>query len=294
MGSSSSTSSCPRTIASLSTLDPSVCRRGHSPDRQTSARPRSSTITKCVLSRKRSDQRRGHALLQRFSEPKETRLGLSKHGIDGHGGGDEIGQAIWEALTNNLLALVTVGILKYIEDMPVFVENVANDRTSDLTTRIVFEPLARFTRSMVATHPEFTRGRHETQTFSRQVWEPSKKRWRDKDLDLPVAEGKPLILVPRDWARPHLLMSSGRYFETTILGFAQERRTVFDKSTGKALKPPKESLKQLPGLARGVETIARVTLEAHGLDQDLVARFREFVDEKYERLSDDDIAKRTM
>jgi hypothetical protein len=145
---------------------------------------------------------------------------------------------------------------------------------------------------MVAKHPEFTRGGHKTQSFTRQVWDPSRADWAHRDVDLPVAGGKPLVLVPRDWARPGLLMSSVRYFDTIMLTFAQERRTVIDR-TGKALKPPKRTLRQQKQFARGIDTIIRVTREAHNLNEDLVTRFRNFVDMKYEPLSDDEIARRT-
>jgi hypothetical protein len=249
-------------------------------------------ITDCVRSPKKGNKLRGLALLQRFTEPKETRLGYSKRKINGHGGADEVGQAIWDALSTNVRALIVVGVLKFIEDMPVFVDDIAEDRTSDLTTRIVFEPLARFTQSMLHKHPEFTSGSHRTDSFTRQVWDPGRLEWTDKKLVLPVANDKPLMLVPRDWARATLLMSSSRFFDTTMLTFAQERRTVIDKTTGKALKPSKDDLRQESQFARGIDTIIRVAREAQAHDEDLVARFRSFVDGRYEPLSDERIAKR--
>ena len=250
-------------------------------------------IVRCVRSGTSSDYDRGRELLQQFTEPKETRLGLSESGIDGHGSGEVIGGDIWHALSTDLDALVRVGILKLIEDVPVFVENVANDRTSDLVTRIIFEPLADFTRSMVAKHPEFTSNGNVTTTVPRQVWDPNTARWKDKNLTLPLAAGGPLVLVPRDWARPTLLMSSGRYFDTTMLSFAQEQRTVINQKTGKALYPTKDDLRKRQEFVRGVETIIRETLGAHELDEDLVARFRRFVDSRYEPISDDEITRRT-
>ncbi|NKT56398.1 hypothetical protein GS896_27955 [Rhodococcus hoagii] len=47
----------------------------------------------------------------------------------------------------------------------------------------------------------------------------------DKSFELPVVDGKPLLLVPSSWARPSLLMSATRYYETKVLDYAQlERR----------------------------------------------------------------------
>jgi hypothetical protein len=249
-------------------------------------------ITRCVISVDPKDKTRGLELLQRFKEPKETRLGYSENGIDGHGAASVIGEAIWVALSTNLNAFVQVGLMKLLEDVPVFVENVANDITSDLTTRIVFEPLVQFTQSMVSRHPEFKTGGQGVQTCVRQVWDPAGLSWIDKPLDLPVADNKPLVLVPRDWARGDLLMSSGRYYDTTMLSFVQDEETVIDVSTGKPLRPPKDTLKKRPTLARGTGTIIRVTQRALAGNTDLLDRFRAFVNQRYAPLSDDAIARR--
>lgn len=39
-----------------------------------------------------------------------------------------------------------------------FVEGVDRDITSDLTTRLMFEPLGRFTESMLRAYPQFKAG----------------------------------------------------------------------------------------------------------------------------------------
>jgi hypothetical protein len=250
-------------------------------------------VVDCVVSGKKSEEQRGLDLLQHFKEPKETRLGLSKKGFDGHGGAEDVGQWIWHVLSTDIKAFVGVGLLKHIEDIPIFVEGVDKDITSDLTTRIIFEPLAEFTQAMVAKHPEFTRGRHKTRLFDRQVWNPSRRRWEEKALDLPVAAGKPLLLVPKHWARHALLMSSGRYYDTTMLSFVQDERAVPDARTGKPIKDSKDVLKGKKEFERGHETIVRVTQQALEKQEDLLDKFRAFVDGRYERLDDDEIEKRT-
>lgn len=77
------------------------------------------------------DRIRGQALLQRFGEPRETRLGLAEAGFDGHGGAEGIGSSIWHALTHDLRALVDVAVLGHIEDIPLFV------RESTETSRLI-------------------------------------------------------------------------------------------------------------------------------------------------------------
>jgi hypothetical protein len=251
-------------------------------------------VARCVVSGQQADAAHGLDLLQHFKEPKETRLGLSKKGIDGHGGAEDVGQWIWDALSTDVNALLSVGILKLIEDVPIFVEGVDKDITSDLTTRIIYEPLAKFTQEMVSKHPEFTRGKHSTDVFDRQVWNPRRLRWEVKQLDLPVAEGKPLVLVPKHWARPGLLMSATRYYETTMLSFVQDQRAVIDRRTGKPIKDPKRVLKEKREFRRGRDTIIRVTEAAEAKREDLLDRFRSFVDSRYERLEDSEIDAKTQ
>jgi hypothetical protein len=249
-------------------------------------------IVTCVLSPRTEDQDRGLDLLQHFEEPKETRLGLSRSGIDGHGGAGEVGKWIWHALATDARALIDVGVFKLVEHIPLFVDGVDRDITSDITTRIVFEPLARFTQAMVRKYPEFSQNGHRLSTYVRPVWNIRAAKWAEKSLELPEAEDKALLLVPRYWAQHRLLMSHGRYYDTALLSWVQEQLAVVDKRTGRLRKDPKWSLKRKRKYKRGRGTILRVTGEANKADEDLVDRFRAFVDHKYKRLDDDEIDRR--
>ncbi|BCN66521.1 hypothetical protein RE9431_49760 (plasmid) [Prescottella equi] len=233
-------------------------------------------ITRCALSSRPSDHRRGLELLQRFVEPWETRLGLATNSFSGHGGAEDVGAWIWNALNTDMEALLRVGVLRQIEDLPLFVEGIDRDITSDITTRIIFEPLAEFTSEMVDRYPQFRAAGHRIETFHRQVWDPQDREWTRKPLQLPVAGGKPLVLVPHNWARSTLLMSAGRYYETSVLTYAQLEQAVVS-SAGKLLTTPKDILKAQPGLARGRTTNLTVTHRAHAKDEDLLAQFRSFV-----------------
>lgn len=243
-------------------------------------------ITRCVLSDDPAEKQRGLELLQKFEEPWETRLGYAVNGFAGHGGADNVGASIWHSMTSDIEVLVRVGVLTQIEDLAAFVPGVAEDITSDLTTRIIFEPLANFTADMVARYPQFTSGGHVTGKFDRQVWDPSAASWVTKTVELPVAAGKPLLLVPRDWARPTLLMSSTRYYDTVVLDYAQDEQAVVSPSTGKRITTPKDVLRTQVSLAPSRATILAVTLRALERDTDLLRRFKKFVDTKYEPVPD--------
>lgn len=237
-------------------------------------------IARCIKSSSKADNHRALALLQQFKEPKQTRLGMAKNGINGHGGSEKVGRWIWETLSTDAIALLRVAVLKWIEDVPVFVEGVGNDITSDLTTRIIFSPLAEFTSDMVATYPEFTAGTHKMIKAEHQVWNPLALQWELSNIDLPSIDGVPLLLVPKNWARPNLLMTATRYYETEMLTYVQKKDAPRDDK-GNLILTPKDRIKENGDYPRGRKTITRVTKEAitHGADP--LADFRRFVGERY-------------
>ncbi|MBN9612437.1 MAG: hypothetical protein J0H64_03040, partial [Actinobacteria bacterium] len=173
-------------------------------------------------------------------------------------------------------ALVRIGLLKQIEDLPLFVDGVDRDITSDITTRIIFEALVKFTAQMLVQYPEFTSEEHQVGRFTKQIWSTDALDWVDVEVTLPIADGKALLLVPTGWARPTLLMSAGRYYETSVLTFAQLEQAVVG-SDGKLIKTPKDQLKKQAGLGRGRSTNLAVTMRAFEKGEDLLAAFKTFV-----------------
>lgn len=236
------------------------------------------TIRQCVLS---ATSRYGERLLQRFNEPRETRLGMSQGSINGHGAAAKLGSEIWAALAGDLRALIDITVLKRLEHLPLFVPGIDRDITSDITTRIIFDPLAQFTMAMVSRYPQFGGPGHLIRQFTGQMWDPIACVWTDGTWDLPVAAGRPLLLVPAGWVRRNLLMSAGRFYETTLLSWVQLDGAVVT-SDGRLLTTKKDVLMKQAGLERSRNTNKVVTLRAHSEDGDnLVDTFTHFVDDKY-------------
>lgn len=233
-------------------------------------------VARAAMSSDPTERARGRTLLQKFTEPKETRFGLAAAGFQGHGGGDDIGADIWEALITDLVALMAVGVLSRVEHLPLFVEGVGNDITSDVTTRLMFTPLARFTAEMLRRYPEFGSGSHVTRVVERQVWDPATRSWRVGRYELPVVGGEPLLLVPTGWARPNLLMSSRLFYEKTVLDFVQDEDVVV-LSSGRLHKTPKKVLRGYPGAGPGVRTNRAIALRAQDADTDLVKLYEDHV-----------------
>lgn len=229
---------------------------------------------------RRKDRVAGLRLLQRFSEPRETRLGMARAGFSGHGGADDVGEWIWDALTTDLETLVKVGIFGQIEDLPMFIDGIDADITSDITTRLVFGPLGDFTAAMTAKYPEFTLSGHQLETVTRMAWDVGNREWATMKFELPSVEGSPLLLVPERWTRSRLLMSGGRYYETSVLTYIQGERAVVDP-TGKTVTTPKRELRRMPGAGRGRATNLSTTMRAHHNGDDLLAIFKQFVLERW-------------
>lgn len=238
------------------------------------------TVTDCIFDGSPAARLRGEQYLQRFFEPWETRLGMAEEGFSGHGGAHQVGTWIWDTLTGAAAPLVRIGMLHQLEDLALFVDGVDRDITSDVTTRIMYGPLARFTEQVIADYPEFSSGNHQVTSFRKQVWNPDTRAWVEEWFTLPVVNGKELLLVPTGWARPTLLMSAGRYYDTTLLSFAQMERAV-RTSEGRLIKSRKLDLRKETGLEPGRQTILAVTLRAIGNREDLLALFKAFVDGRF-------------
>lgn len=246
-------------------------------------------ITRSVIDGTAASHRRGESLLQHFTEPAETRLGMAAAGFQGHGASLGIGSRIWETLITDVEFLVRTGVLRRIEDLPLFVEGVDRDITSDVTTRIIYHPLARFTEAMLEVFPHFTAAGNRVHSYTKQVWDPRAREWTTADVVLPVVDGRPLLLVPKGWARATLLMSARRYYETSVLSFAQLEQAVLS-AKGDLLTTPKRVLKTQDGLGRGRATSISVTRRAIENEQDLLAHFRSYVASRLSAVGEGDSA----
>ncbi|AND15363.1 hypothetical protein [Rathayibacter tritici] len=236
-------------------------------------------VVSCLLSASRNDHARGLALLQQFVEPWETRLGMAAAGFRGHGGASDVGRWIWGAFQSDLRPLVRVGMMRQLEGLPLFIEGIDRDRTSDITTRLAFDALIQFTADVVANFDEFTTGAGQIGKFRRQIWDIDQLEWSIREVELPLANGEPVVLVPKGWARPTLLMSADRFYGTSVLSFAQlERATI---RGGKLVTTPKRVLRTDSTLARGRATNLAVTQRALRADEDLVATFKSLVDSRW-------------
>ena len=159
-------------------------------------------------------------ILQHISEPKETRLGMSVAGCHGHAANEILGQMIWYAVSNDLQAFWHLGILRHLEDLPIFVKRIGDDVMSDIATRVAFEALAEFTVACMREYPELrSKG---TTVKSYWVWDSSSCAWAMKQYELPIIDGIAVILVPTGWVGASVLGNAGRFFYLKVLDYKRE------------------------------------------------------------------------
>lgn len=233
-------------------------------------------ITAAVLKQASTGKVDLHAqdLLKKFKEPNETRLGMSTKSLKGIGGGDVVGKNIWDVLSKNLLALVKIGLLKRVEELSIFVPKVGKDITSDLTTRLIFEVLVEFTQDMMNLYTKL--GSSGRQAKNLRAWCLNPNQWIENDFCLPHYNGKPLLLVPREWVRPNPVISREKYFQNGCLTYIQDN---YEQTK------TKKDIRKIPEYMCNLGNVIKITLQAYEDGENLVDRVLKIMDDKYKVLS---------
>lgn len=230
------------------------------------------------------DQTKGLALLQHLHEPNETRLGMSRDGVGGHGFGAGLGERLWEELRTN--PACRAAALTRLEELALFIDDVGDDLISDMTTRVIFNVLVEFTHQMMQYFPALAAG---ATTERIEVWDPAQTVWTEADLLLPHAAGRQLLLVPKKWVYWRTVMDPDAFYNRFGTATVQTERTTY--KDGQRYAPTKWSLKEeFPHRKELNRNQAAKYKEA---DQDLVVRYRNQVDETYVPMPDSELDRRT-
>ncbi|SES04860.1 hypothetical protein [Corynebacterium cystitidis] len=238
----------------------------------------SRTLLEGVISENNDEKTKAFRALLRLHEPAETRLGFSRRSTSGKGSGRFYAEMLWEELSENLDFLIRVGMLADIACLPLFLRGFAADRMSDMTTAIIREVLAEFTLHMMGEFPAL-KGK-QTGQLSLEVWDLSDHQWKRKDFWLPILNGKPLLLVPRDWAAKDVSLRAGRYYSVEVLDYVRDQ--MLPKDIHPQHRPPKTAFREYA--KEVIPANIEKTVEAALQDEDLIKRFRVFVNQK---ISDD-------
>lgn len=162
-----------------------------------------------------------HRLVADLREPNETHLGYTTPGkkSQGHAVGEEFSDRVIDALTKSKAG--QTGKIIDLEDTVLLVPGISSDLISDMTTNIIRGPLIDYTN-------EITRSYGVDQTdFSKRedqaVWDPDTHSWEFPEVTLPIANGLPLILVPKFAVRSRVDANS--YFRDYLMEFIAKRET---------------------------------------------------------------------
>ncbi|MFL2135257.1 hypothetical protein ACEN33_02335 [Ruoffia sp. FAM 24228] len=127
----------------------------------------------------------------KFTEPKETCLGLSKSGTKGKSLGDNDATKLFEYILNS--RVVESGLVNHVNDMKIFVDNISHDKISDLTTNVIRKPLIKYTQNQCKLHGlKLTKG-----VPTREYWDTITRSWISTYEDMLVIEDEPVLLVPK-------------------------------------------------------------------------------------------------
>ncbi|GAA4676660.1 hypothetical protein GCM10023197_35610 [Gordonia humi] len=141
----------------------------------------------------------------------------------------------------------------------------------------MFDALAEFTHRMMDKYPVL---RASASIHRARCWDSERRDWVTRDLYLPHVGGKPLLLVPEEWATGNLLMSAGRFYSTTVLSYVQGEYTSVGVN-GRLNKPTKRALRDGGAAPVGRVTNIETTMRAMANTLDLVAEFESFVASKH-------------
>jgi len=174
-------------------------------------------------------EREAKQLLLNLREPNETRFGYSSGVPQGAGIGRYQAQQLFEALRES--SAVKTGFISSLEESELMIDGISYDKISDLTTNVIRMLLAEYTKQQclllgiptqeVALAPHFS---------------PDANRWVSQYFDLPVAGGRPLLLVPKAFARYDPAYNHHTYYRRFVVDYLRTEALDADSSLVHTLK----------------------------------------------------------
>lgn len=184
-------------------------------------------------------------------EPNETRFGFSSGRPRGAGIGHYQSDQLVDALAAS--SAVKTGFLTSLEEAELMIEGIGRDKISDLTTNIIRSLLANYTREQCNLHNIPTQRVPLPPYYS-----PEREAWISDYFQLPVANGRPVLLVPKVIARYDPAYDHNRYYRRFVLEylraehldansslvhtFKSGRKTVYKKDLEASFPGTKENL----------------------------------------------------
>ena len=173
---------------------------------------------------------RGEQLLNYLHEPNETCLGLSLGPPSGRGIGSGQAARLFYVLKNSKAA--KTGLLKELSDCELFVPGIGADKISDLTTNIIRKHLIEYTQYQCDLHGIELYGK----VNSGNLWNEYTCDWESRYVQLPVVDGRKIIMVPKAAVRWSLSFSHYQYYNKFVLDFLQAEHLRQDTALVETLR----------------------------------------------------------
>lgn len=169
-------------------------------------------------------------LFNNLHEPNETRLGQSVGKPMGRGVGSERAERLMGAIKNS--RAFSTGVLSDISETELFINGIGRDTISDLTTNVIRMPLAQYTFDQCELHDIQVRA---TRSLG-PIWNPISANWEARELQLPYANGRPVLLVPKFSIRRRLSLDSQEFYNHHMLEYLQEEHLQASSALVETLK----------------------------------------------------------
>lgn len=163
-----------------------------------------------------NNMERAYHLLGHLHEPNETFLGQSTGRPRGRGVGTDKAEQLADALINS--RAFTTGMLSDVSEAELFIRNVGPDTISDLTTNILRGPLADYTKEQCDLHGIATQ---QVNSLG-PIWNPVRNNWEAHTLELPVYQGRPILLVPKFSVRQRTSLDSQEFWNHHMIEFLRQ------------------------------------------------------------------------
>jgi len=176
-----------------------------------------------------NEHSKAKALLNNLHEPNETRLGLSSKKPKGRGMAGEQSTDLYKRLSESRAA--KTGFLKDLEDCQLIIPGINRDKISDVTTNILKQQLALYTKAQCDFY-----GIPTSRVVLEPFWNQYAGKWENGYFELPIHKGKKILLVPKAFVRYTLAYDYQDYYNHFVLNFLKEDEIHAGSSLVKTLK----------------------------------------------------------
>jgi len=166
-----------------------------------------------------NDERKAKEILSYLQEPNELCFGLSSGRPSGRGIGRGQAEDMYESFSQSEAA--KSGLLTDLAECELFVTGIGPDKISDIAANIIRRHLITYTQQQCELHGfPLTAG-----VPSGPLWDEAQLRWTQTYVELPVAKGRPIILVPKKLVRwrGDLSHQHKKYYDHFVLNFLKDQ-----------------------------------------------------------------------